>query len=239
MNIALLTAAGTGTRTRQDIPKQFLHINNKPVIIYTLEAFQQHPGIDKICVVILKGWKEILWAYARQFNITKLEYVVEGGVSGQESIYNGLMEISQNETVEENVIMIHDGNRPMVEQEIITDSLVKFRKSGSAVAVIPCTEVVFRAKEGDTSNVSIPREELWRTQTPHTYCLKDLLEAHKDAKERGITDTAATCLLMEKLGKASYFSKGSEKNLKITTLEDIEIFKALLNAKNDEWIKKQ
>ena len=87
-NIALLTAAGSGSRIHQDIPKQFLHVNNKPIIIYTLEAFQRHPNIDEICVVILKGWEEILWAYARQFNITKLKYVVNGGATGQESIYN-------------------------------------------------------------------------------------------------------------------------------------------------------
>lgn len=93
MNIALLTAAGTGTRTNQDIPKQFIHVDNKPIIIYTLEAFQKHPNIDEICVVVLSGWEKILWAYAKQFGITKLKYVVIGGATGQESIYNGLMEI--------------------------------------------------------------------------------------------------------------------------------------------------
>ena len=166
-NIALLTAAGSGTRVHQDIPKQFLHVNNKPIIIYTLEAFQRHPNIDEICVVILKGWEEILKAYARQFNITKLKYVVEGGKSGQESIYNGLMAIREVRT-EDDVVLVHDGNRPMVSQDVITDSLVKYAQYGSAVAAIPCTEVVFVSETGTESEKSITIEMLWRTQTPHT-----------------------------------------------------------------------
>ncbi len=236
MTIALLTAAGTGTRTHQDIPKQFLHVNNKPIIVYTMEAFQKHPNIDEVCVVILNGWEEILWAYAKQFNITKLKYVVHGGKTGQESIYNGLKEIRKKAS-DSDIVIVHDGNRPMVGQELITDSLVTYKQFGSAVAVIPCTEVVFVSKEGNESNHSIPREELWRTQTPHTYQLGNLICAHEEAQKKGIRNMAASCALMEALGKTTYFSKGSEKNIKITTIEDIEIFKALLAAKKEDWIK--
>ena len=224
-NVAILTAGGIGSRTHQDIPKQFLNVDNKPIIIYTLEAFQQHPNIDEICVAILEGWDQILWAYAKQFNITKLKYVVTGGSTGQESIFNGLKAIRQ------------DHNRPMVSQDIITDNLVKQKQYGSAVATIPCTEVVFVSENKLDSVKSIPRENLQRTQTPHSYKLGDLWDAHMKARELGITNTAASCSLMEALGKKTYFSKGSEKNLKITTVEDIEIFKALLSAKNEEWIK--
>lgn len=234
--IALLTAAGVGSRTNQDIPKQFLNVDNKPILVYTLEAFQNHPSIDEICVVILEGWEQILWAYAKQFNITKLKYVVHGGETGQESIYNGI-EAIRKEHVEDDVVMIHDGNRPMVSADIITDSLVKQKIFGSSVAVIPCTEVVFVSNSGEHASQSIPRETLWRTQTPHTYMLKDIWEAHTQAKNQGISNMAASCSLMEALGKEIYFSKGSEKNLKITTVDDIEIFRSLLHATNDEWIK--
>lgn len=234
--IAILTAAGTGTRTHQDIPKQFLHVENKPIIIYTLEAFQNHPSIDEICVVILEGWEQILRAYAKQFNITKLKYVVKGGDSGQESICNGIEAVKKDHS-DDDIVIIHDGNRPMVSAEIITDSLVKQKQYGSAVAVIPCTEVVFVSKDGDCSSKSIRREELWRTQTPHTYLLGDIYNAHQEAKEKGIINMAASCSLMEALGRKSFFSKGSEKNLKITTIDDIEIFKALLAAKKEDWIK--
>ena len=234
--IAILTAGGTGTRTHQDIPKQFLSVDNKPIIVYTLEAFQQHPQIDEICVAILSGWDQILRAYARQFNITKLKYVVIGGATGQESIYNGLSAIRRDHK-DEDVVVVHDGNRPMVSQDMITDNLVKQKQYGSAVAAIPCTEVVFVSENKIDADTSIPRENLQRTQTPHAYRLGDLWAAHQAAKEKGITNTAASCSLMEALGKKTYFSQGSEKNLKITTVEDIEIFKALLHAKNDTWIK--
>ena len=236
MTIAILTAGGIGSRTHQDIPKQFLNVNNKPIIIYTLEAFQKHPNIDEICVVVLEGWDQILWAYAKQFNITKLKYVVTGGETGQQSIYNGLEAIRKTHA-DDDVVVIHDGNRPMVSQDVITDNLVKQKMFGSAVTSIPCTEVVFVSENKTNSNESIPRENLQRTQTPHSYYLGELWNAHMEAKEKGITNSAASCSLMEILGKTTYFSKGSEKNLKITTVEDIEIFKALLAAKKDEWIK--
>lgn len=235
-NVAILTAGGVGTRTHQDIPKQFLNVENKPIILYTMEAFQQHPNIDEICVVILEGWDQILWAYAKQFGITKLKYVVTGGITGQESIFNGLKALRENHR-DDDIVIIHDGNRPMVSQDVITDNLVKQRQFGSAVAAIPCTEVVFVSENKMDSDKSIPRENLQRTQTPHAYRLGDLWEAHRKANDLGITNTAASCSLMEALGKRTYFSKGSEKNLKITTVEDIEIFKALLNAKNDVWLK--
>lgn len=236
--IALLTAAGVGSRMHQDIPKQFLNVDNKPILIYTLEAFQRHPSIDEICVVILKGWENVLLAYANQFNITKLKYVVPGGATGQESICNGLNEIRKHYS-DDAVVMIHDGNRPMVSQEIITDSLVTFQKYGDAVAAIPCTEVVFivDTPEDQMSMKSIERNNLRRTQTPHTYRLGDIINAQIEGREKGFTDMAACCSLMEKLGRQSHFSLGSEKNIKITTVEDIDIFKALLIAKRSKWLK--
>ncbi len=234
--VAILTAGGVGSRTHQDIPKQFLHVHNKPVIIYTLEAFQQHPGIDEICVAILEGWDQMLWAYAKQFNITKLRYVVTGGANGQESIYHGLCAIRPDHR-DDDVVVIHDGNRPMVSAEVITDNLVRQKQFGSAVASIPCTEVVFVSENQRDSDRSIPREELQRTQTPHSYYLGDLWQAHQTALARGIVNTPASCSLMETLGKRTYFSKGSEKNLKITTTEDIEIFQALLASRKEAWIK--
>ena len=236
MNIVLLTAAGTGSRMHQDIPKQFIHVDNKPIIIYTMEAFQRHPSIDAILVVTLDSWKDVLMAYARQFNITKLKWVVQGGKTGQESIFNGLKKLREIASSDD-TIMIHDGNRPLVSMEVISDSLVTYKQFGDAVAVIPCTEVVFESDDGKTSCVSKEREKLFRTQTPHTYKLEDLLWAHEEARKRGIQGTAATCMLMKELGRLTHFSKGSEENLKITTLDDLKIFKAILSTHQDSWIK--
>ena len=239
MNIALLTASGIGSRIKQDIPKQFIHVENKPIIIHTLEKFQNHPGIDEICVVILKGWEEMLKSYARQFNISKLKYIVNGGDTGQLSIYNGLTEIKKHKKREDVTVVIHDGNRPMVSNEIIDDAFLTYKKNGNAVAAIPCVEVTFvlENKGADESVESINRDLLRRTQTPHIYNLDDILSLHNEALQKGITEVAASCELMKIFGRKTYFSVRSEKNLKITTLDDLEIFKALLKAKKEHWIK--
>ena len=236
MTVALLTAAGSGTRMGQDVPKQFLHVNDKPVIVYTMERFQRNPQIDAIAVVTLPSWIDFIKVYARQFGIDKLRWVVAGGATGQESIRNGLEAVAAD-CSEETVMMIHDGNRPMIDDGIIADSLAVFKEKGSAVAVIPCTEVVFNSKSSQEADVEIPREELWRTQTPHTFTLGKLQWACGQAKERGLSGMAAMCQLMARLGERTYFSKGSEKNLKLTTMDDMDIFKALLNTEKSSWQK--
>lgn len=232
MNIALLTAGGIGSRMQQEIPKQFLHVDNKPIIVYTLEAFQNNPNIDAIIVAVLERWEDILWAYAKQFNITKMKWVVVGGKSGQESIFNCLKRLEEEKIDLNSGIVIHDGNRPLITQDIITDSLATYNKYGSAVAAIPCVEAIFKSTNSQSSEVSIPRNELFRTQTPHTYSFRKLLWAHEEAEKRKIENTAATCVLMNLLGEKIYFSLGSEKNLKITTLDDLDIFKALIKEEN-------
>lgn len=236
MNVVVLTAAGTGTRMHQDIPKQFMHVSDKPIIIWTMEAFEKHPNIDAIIISCLAGWESVLWSYAKQFNITKLKWVVTGGATGQESILNALKELEKHLSLDDTVI-IHDGNRPLVTQEIISNSLATFARYGDSVAAIPCTEVVFRSKDGSTSDENIPREELLRTQTPHVYTLGKLLWAHAEAAKRGLKPTAASCQLMFELGEEIHFSAGSELNLKITTVEDISLMKALAATHKEGWLK--
>lgn len=231
MNVALITAAGTGSRMHQEIPKQFLHVYDKPVLVYTLEAFQKHPGIEGVCVVTLAAWEPVLWAYAKQYGITKLKWVAHGGSTGHESIRNGL-EALRAGLEPDDVVMVHDGNRPLVSSEIISDSLATFEKYGNAVAAIPCTEVVFESGDGVSSCTSQERERLFRTQTPHTYRLGELYEAHVRAEGLGEKNFAASCMLMKELGIPSYFSRGSEENLKITTQEDLRIFRALLRMRD-------
>ena len=233
MNIALLTAAGSGTRMESEIPKQFMHINNKPVILYTMLAFQHHPQIDAIIVVTLEAWKDVVWAYAKEYGISKLRWVIKGGKTGQDSINAGLMALSK-ECTGEDVIMIHDGNRPMISERIITDSLNVYNDKGSAVAAIPCIEAIYKSSDGVQSDTSLDRQELNRTQTPPTYSLEKMLWAHKMAEKKGITNTTATCVLMSELGEKIFFSEGSEKNLKLTTKDDIDIFCALLKIREGQ-----
>lgn len=236
MNIALIIAGGSGQRMRQDIPKQFLNVQDRPVIIYTLEAFQQHPNIDKIAVVCLEGWQEIVQAYARQFNITKLEWIFKGGECGQASLYNGIMGLK--EVCEENdIIVIHDAIRPMVSQEIISENISCCVLHGSAITTIPCAEAMLVTTDKESAADMIDRASLARTQTPQAFPLKKLVWAHEEAQKRGITNSIATCTLMVELGETIYLSTGSERNLKLTTTEDIEIFKALLQVRRDLWMK--
>ena len=236
MNIALIIAGGSGERMGQDIPKQFLTVNEKPVIVYTLEAFQKHPRIDEIAVVCIDGWDKTLQAYAGQFNITKLKYIFPGGNNGQSSIRSGVQGLAENHDGDD-IVLIHDAIRPMVSEEIISDCLVQTEKNGCAITVIPCAEAMLETSDGASSESSYPRDNLKRTQTPQGFRLETLVRIHKEALEKGITNSIASCTLMVELGYPVYFSMGSEKNIKLTTVEDIDIFKALLATKRSDWLK--
>ena len=235
-NIAIIIAGGTGSRMGQDIPKQFLNVGEKPIIIYTLEAFQNHPNIDGIIIVCLDGWEKILESYCHQFNITKLSSIVKGGSCGQESIKNGLDE-AKRLFDENDIVLIHDAIRPMVDEDIISDNIVKCNQFGNAITVIPCTTVVLKKKTEEYSEEIVNRDELMLTQTPQAFVLKDILSAHAEAKEKGITNSVASCTLYSELGRKVYYSNGAETNIKLTRPADIEIFKALLNVKKSDWMK--
>lgn len=235
-NIGLIIAGGSGARMQQDIPKQFLNVYDKPVIMYTLEAFQKHPNIDGIVVVCIDGWETILRAYCQQFNITKLENIVPGGLNGQDSIRNGVYDIASRHDGND-LILIHDAIRPMVSDEIISDCIRVASKYGNAISVVPCTAAMLKTEDGTSSEVQVPRDNLKTTQTPQCASVDTLVRAHKEALERGITSSVATCTMFIELGKKLYFSLGSEKNVKLTTTEDLEIFKALLNSQKSEWLK--
>ena len=237
-NIALIIAGGIGVRMHQDIPKQFINVHNKPVIVYTMEAFQQHPNIDGIEVVCLDGWHDILWAYARQFGITKLENIVSGGATGQESIRNGLYDLAKRYHDKDDIVLIHDAIRPMVNADIISDNIRVCRTYGNATTAIPCTSVMLRTSDSVVSEGQVPRDNLKITQTPQTFYIKELIEVHKEAIKMNLEPSIASCALYIEMGKKVYLSAGSEKNIKITTSEDIEIFSALVNSKRPEWLKK-
>ena len=237
-NIALIIAGGVGARMHQDIPKQFINVKDKPVMVYTLEAFQQHPNIDAIEVVCLDGWHDILWAYARQFGITKLENIVSGGATGQDSIRNGLRDLATRYHDDDDIVLIHDAIRPMVSAEIISDNIRVCRKYGNATTVIPCTSVMLRTSDSVVSEDQVPRDNLKITQTPQSFFLNELIEVHKEAVKRDLEPSIASCALYVEMGKKVYLSAGSEKNIKLTTSEDIEIFTALLDSKRPEWMRK-
>lgn len=235
-NVALIIAGGVGARMGQDIPKQFINVYDKPVIVYTMEAFQKHPEIDAIEVVCLDGWHDVLRAYAKQFGIAKLDGVVSGGINGQDSIRNGLFDIQKRYHEPDDIVLIHDAIRPMISQQIISDNIRICREKGNAVTVVPCTAAMLKTFDGVESIEQVARNNLKTTQTPQTFFINDICGAHKEALSKGITASVASCTMYIELGRKLYLAPGSEKNLKLTTTEDIEIFKALLNSKKDEWI---
>lgn len=238
MNIAIIIAAGSGHRMGQDIPKQFINVYDKPVVIYTLEGFQRYPKIDAIEVVCLKGWQDVLKAYAKQFGITKLKWVVDGGETGQESIRNGVYNL-EGIASSDDTIIIHDGIRPLVEDSVLSGVIAVCKEKGNAVTSMPYNEQIF-VKDDDESTIKyIPRETLRRVSTPQAYKFGKLDWAYHEAFEKkiGIYGSSYTNTMMVELGERLYFASGSDKNIKLTTKDDLEMFKCYLKMEKDTWLK--
>ena len=233
MTIAVLLAGGVDPGFQMDIPKQFVNVYNVPIIVYTMEKFQKHPEVDAIMVACLSGWENLVSAYAKQFNIDKLQWVIEGGRTGQETsrlAANKLMESCR----EDDIVIIHDAIRPMVSDEIISDSIATCKQKGMGIAAVTSMDNVMMTDDGITGKMSISRYAFRRVQTPQTYRLGDLYAAHAEALKQNIKDENDTNNMMSRLGKKVTFSKGSDTNLKINTVEDVEMFKALFNMQNEE-----
>lgn len=238
MNIAIIIAGGSGKRMGQDIPKQFINVYDKPVLIYTLESFEKHPNIDAIELVCIDGWHDIARAYAKQFNITKLKWIVSGGATGQESIRNGVFNL-EDKCNKDDTIIIHDGIRPLVDESVLTDVIVKCQQYGNAVTSMPYNEQIFIVDDDKSTTKYIPRETLRRVSTPQAYKFEKLDWAYHEAfeKEIGIYGSSYTNTMMVELGERLYFAAGSDKNIKLTTKDDLELFKAYLKADKADWLK--
>ncbi len=240
MNVAVIIAGGSGNRMGQKIPKQFINVYDKPILIYTLEGFQRHPMIDAIAVVCIEGWHDVVWAYANQFNISKLKWVVSGGNSAQESIRNGVYSL-EDKANDNDIIIIHDGIRPLVDDMVLTDVIHKAKEFGNGVTSLPYNEQIFIVNpEDETTTLQyIPRETLRRVSTPQAYMFKQLDEAYHEAfeKEIGIYGSAYTNTMMVELGVKLHFAAGSDKNIKLTTKDDLEMFKSYLKMEKDAWLK--
>lgn len=233
MNIAIIIAGGSGQRMNQDIPKQFINVYDKPVLIYTLEGFQKHPEIDAIECVCLDGWHDILWAYAKQFGISKLKWVISGGKTGQESIRNGVFFL-EDKCAPDDVIIIHDGIRPLIDESVLSDVIVKCRKYGNGVTSMPYNEQIFVKKDEDSTRQYIPRETLRRVATPQAYRFKKLDWAYHEAFEKkvGIYGSSYTNTMMVDLGETLYFASGSDKNIKLTTSNGVQGVQTRLKRKD-------
>ena len=238
MNVAIILAAGSGQRMGQEIPKQFLPVYDKPVLLYTLEGFEKHPEIDAIEVVCLDGWHDVVRAYARQFGIGKLQWIVSGGATGQESIRNGVFAL-EGICGQDDIVVIHDGIRPLVDESVLSDVIDTCRKYGNGVTSLPYNEQIFVVDDEISTVRYIPRETLRRVSTPQAYRFSKIDWAYHKAFEEGIGihGSSYANTMMVELGERLYFAKGSDKNIKLTTKDDLELFKAYLNSEKDTWIK--
>lgn len=231
MTTAIIIAGGSGKRMGLDIPKQFIQVFGKPIIIYTLEGFQHHPLVDQVLVVCIDGWHDVLRGYADQYGITKLKWIVSGGETGQESIRNGVYAL-EDKLSEDDIVIVHDGIRPLVEENVLTDVIETCKKYGNAVTSMPYNEQIFLIDDDISTVKYIPRETLRRVSTPQAYKFGLLDQAYHEAfeKEIGIYGSSYTNTMMVELGHRLFFAAGSDKNIKLTTPDDLELFKGYLKA---------
>lgn len=236
MKIALVLAGGIGSRMGQGIPKQFIHVQDKPIIIHTLFALQKHSEIDRIHVVCINGWEDVLAAYAKQFKITKLTGISAGGGTRYESTHAGMLALGNVQ--DDDIIILHDAVRPLVTAATLSDVVTVCQKHGNAMAVMPCTDTMY-SRSGtvaDSTSKMVDRQLLVRGQTPEAVTGKRMKEMYQKAEKENLQNDSISALQIA-LGWDVYFACGSERNLKLTRSEDIELFKALLTVQKDEWLK--
>ena len=238
MNIALIFAGGTGQRMNSRTkPKQFLELNGKPILIHTIEHFDDHPQIDGIAVVCLKDWIPYLEDLADRFRIRKLRWIAEGGATGQESIRNGLYMLEQDEAVPDDaIVLIHDGVRPLINEDLITRSIAAARERGNAITVTPATETVIRADGQREVTDILDRSVCMLARAPQTFVLRDILSAHHRAVEENYTEAIDSAMLMSHYGVRLHIVEGPAENIKITTPADFYIFRAITEAKENSQI---
>lgn len=237
MNIAIIFAGGIGQRLNNgenSTPKQFLKINDKPIIIRTLELFQTHKDIDKIYISIHPDYYEYMQELVKYYYITKTAGIVNGGKTGQESIYNAL-KLAQKENPQDSIVLIHDGVRPNITEEVITKNIECTKKNGNAITCTSCFETILISENGINPEHVPYRKDTYAAQSPQTFHLGEVIEAHEITRKTNpnYTDIVDTCTLYKTLNKKTFMVKGNRGNIKITTIEDLYILRALIRYKED------
>ena len=236
MNIAVIFAGGAGRRMHtKSRPKQFLEYQGKPIIVYTLELFDNHPLIDGIVVACVKEWIPFLEKMLKKFEINKVKCIVTGGETGQESIYKGLVAAKEISRGNDDIVLIHDGVRPLITDQTITDNIEMVRKEGSCITCIPATET-FIVTQPD-GGLEIPtRANSLIARAPQSFYLKDILAAHEQARNEGRHDFIDSCSMMHHYGHKLGKVIGPMENIKITTPTDFFVFKAMVEVHENQQI---
>lgn len=236
-NIAIIFAGGSGARMGSGIPKQFIEVNGKPIIIHTLDVFEEHLNVDEIYVACKEEYIGKLQKYVSRFMITKVVKIVPGGITGQDSIYNALLAAKENNT-EDSIVMIHDGVRPCITQELVDDNLESVAEYGSAVTCTALYETPVVSRDGAVVD-DVPSRSLYYTaQAPQSFYLGEVLDAHARMREEnpGYKGVVDTCTMMKMLGKEVRLIDGPRGNIKVTTPEDLYIFRAMIKYRESEQI---
>lgn len=216
---------------RSSRPKQFLEIHGRPVIVHTLDVFQQHPDIDGIAVAILPQYREHLERLVKRYELDKVQWIVDGGSTGQESRHNALKEVAKN-CEPDSIVLIHDGVRPLIDTDLVSRNIESTVEHGSAITCTKMTETVV-VEEGTGIKDVIPREPLWTAQAPQTFRLSDVLAGYDRAVEDGEYDTIDTCTLMHGYGYDVHRVEGPRTNIKITTASDYYVCRTFLTLIED------
>ncbi|MDE7522164.1 2-C-methyl-D-erythritol 4-phosphate cytidylyltransferase [Lactobacillus salivarius] len=237
MNIAVVFAGGVGKRMHtKDIPKQFLKLHNKPIIIHTLELFENHPEIDAIVVSCVSDWVGYLNDLVNKYNLKKVRKIVPGGETGQESIYNGLKAAEEVGNRDKDIVLIHDGVRPLINKKTISDNIASVLVHGSAITCVKAKETIVEVDENE-GIVDIPdRAQARLARAPQSFYLNDILNAHERAISENRFDFIDSCSMLTHYGKKLYLIDGPQENIKITTPDDFYTTRALLDAKENAQI---
>ena len=235
MITALIFAGGTGQRMNsKSKPKQFLELHGKPILIHTLEYFENHEMVDSICIVCLNGWQNELRKLLNKYDIQKVRWIVAGGATGHDSIYHGLKAL-EVECREEDIIIIHDGVRPLITEELITENIESVKKYGNSITVEKAAETVAEiTSEGKIADV--PQRSLMRVaKAPQCFYYKDIMAAHKRA-EKDSFKSIDSCHLMNHYGYELHTVESTPYNIKIATPSDYYVFRALFEARENSQI---
>lgn len=237
MNIAVIFAGGSGTRMNtKDRPKQFLMVHGKPIIVHTIELFEQHPDIDGIIVVCIKSWIDYMEEMKFRYRLDKIGKIVPGGETGQMSIYNGLKAAEELYGSKGNIVLIHDGVRPLITAQTITDNIESVKKNGSAVTCAPVKETVVLVEDDSAIGDVVPRNNSVIAKAPQGFFLDEIIAMEERAISEGQTNMIDTCTLMRYYGKKVYTVKGSSDNIKITTPEDFYTFRAIYDERENKQL---
>lgn len=237
MNIAVIFAGGIGTRMNSKaLPKQFLKLYGKEIIIYTLEHFEKHPEIDAITVACVKDWIPFLNELVEKYQLKKVKKVVVGGTTGQDSIYQGLKAANEIVEGEKSIVLVHDGVRPLINQELITNCIRTVKEKGSAVTTAPVIETIICSEEKRKVDGIINRSECLVARAPQCFWLSELLENHEKARKVGKLDFIDSASIMSYYGKELFIVEGPIENIKITTPMDFYTFRALFEARENSQL---